>query len=140
MSGKRALVDDMLISNNFVMVKTIYVRGPTLACLAMVLVLLSIGNTPALRVITLREGRILPLYESLLSKQGTLCSTSYGNERWTVNLVPARITRRAGAPLLISFQIFDIFEIFEISTKITTFEKHLAPIELFHGIIISLFY
>ena len=28
--------------------------------------LLSIGNTPALRGITLREGRILPLYESLL--------------------------------------------------------------------------
>ena len=49
------------------------------------------------------------------------------------------ITRRAGAPLLISFQIFDIFEIFEISTKISTFGKHLAPIELFYGIIISLF-
>ena len=31
----------------------------------------------ALRVITLREGRILPLYESLLSKQEDLCSTSY---------------------------------------------------------------
>ena len=35
------------------MVMCICVRGPTLARLAMVLVLLSIGNTPALRVITL---------------------------------------------------------------------------------------
>ena len=30
------------------MVESTGVRGPTLACLAMVLVLLSIGNTPAL--------------------------------------------------------------------------------------------
>ena len=36
------------------MIKTTGVRGSTLARLAMVLVLLSIGNTPALRVITLR--------------------------------------------------------------------------------------
>ena len=39
------------------MVKTICLRGTTLARFAMVLVLLSVGNTPALRVITLREGK-----------------------------------------------------------------------------------
>ena len=44
------------------MVKSVYVRGPTLARLAMVLVLLSIGNTPALRVITLQARRSV-LYE-----------------------------------------------------------------------------
>ena len=47
----------------------------TLARLAMVLVLLSIGNTPALRVITLQAGKPL-LYESLLFKQEDLCFTS----------------------------------------------------------------
>ena len=76
------------------MVESTGVRGPTLARLATVLVLLSIGNTPALRVtlqagrsllyelllsigntpalrvITLREGRILPLYESLARRVG----------------------------------------------------------------------
>ena len=48
MSGRRALVDHVITKNKYFMVKTISVRGPTLARLAMVLVLLSIGNTPAL--------------------------------------------------------------------------------------------
>ena len=61
MSLSRALVDDISIQNNFFMVMCIYVRGPTLARLAMVLVLLSIGNTPALRV-TLQAGKPL-LYD-----------------------------------------------------------------------------
>ena len=52
MSLLRALVDDIIIKNKVFMVKTTGVRGPTLGCLAMVLVLLSIGNTPALRVMT----------------------------------------------------------------------------------------
>ena len=39
------------------MVKTTYVRGPSLARLAMVLVLLSIGNTPALRVMFQTGGK-----------------------------------------------------------------------------------
>ena len=42
------------------MVETIGVRGPTLARLAMVLVLLSIGHTPALRVIPNRGELALP--------------------------------------------------------------------------------
>ena len=63
-----------------------------------------------------------------------------GNERWTVNLVPARITRRAGAPPLKIFEIFEILEKFEISTENVNFSKPLNPIELFSGIIISLFY
>ena len=54
MSLPRQFIDAILIQNKDFMVKTIYVRGPTLARLAMVLVLLSIGNTPALRVTTLR--------------------------------------------------------------------------------------
>ena len=37
----------MKIENNIFMVETTGVRGPSLARLAMVLVLLSIGNTPA---------------------------------------------------------------------------------------------
>ena len=44
------------------MVESTGVRGSTLARLATVLVLLSIGNTPALRVITLR-GKNPLLYE-----------------------------------------------------------------------------
>ena len=40
----------------FFMVMCICVRGPTLARLAMILVLLSIGNTPALRVIMFQTG------------------------------------------------------------------------------------
>lgn len=35
-------------------------------------------NIPALRATTLRERRIFPLNESLLAKQGNLCSTSHG--------------------------------------------------------------
>ena len=68
----------------------------------------------------LRGARVTPIHRGsvLLSKQEDLCSTSYyGNERWTVNLVPARITRRAGASLSFFFEIFEIFENFEISTK-----------------------
>ena len=44
MSLLQTRVDDIYFNINISMVKTIYVRGPTLACLAMVLVLLSIGN------------------------------------------------------------------------------------------------
>ena len=44
------LFDANMISNSIFIVKTINVRGPTLARLAMVLVRLSIGGTPALRV------------------------------------------------------------------------------------------
>ena len=50
MSLLQTLVDGFLIKNNISIVETTGVRGPTLARLAMVLVLLSIGNTPALRV------------------------------------------------------------------------------------------
>ena len=39
MSLPRSLLDDIPVKNKVFMVKTIYVRGPTLACLAMVLVL-----------------------------------------------------------------------------------------------------
>ena len=42
------LSDTEIIWNNISMVKSTGVRGSTLARLAMVLVLLSIGNTPAL--------------------------------------------------------------------------------------------
>ena len=54
MSLSRELVDEIIIQKNIFMVTCTYVRGSTLARLATVLVLLSIGNTPALRVITLR--------------------------------------------------------------------------------------
>ena len=48
----KTLVDDILFQNNFFNVMCICVRGPTLARLATVSVLLSIGNSPALRIIT----------------------------------------------------------------------------------------
>ena len=49
----KTLVDEIIILKNFFMVRSIYVRGPALARLAIVSALLSIGNTPALRVILL---------------------------------------------------------------------------------------
>ena len=49
---------DSLIQNEFFMVMRTCVRGPTLASLAVVLVLLSIWNIHDLRVITL-HGRII---------------------------------------------------------------------------------
>jgi hypothetical protein len=65
----------------------------------------------------------------------------YGNERWTVNLVPARISRRAGAPPSMKLSFFSrIFEIFEISAKNVNFSKPLNPIELLRRIIISRYY
>ena len=63
MSLCRALVDSIVFQNIIFMVMCIYVRGPTLARLAMVLVLLSIGNTPALRII--RAGTRLTVHRSL---------------------------------------------------------------------------
>ena len=56
MSLFQTLVDGFLVKNKIFMVKTTGVRGPTLARLAMVLVLLSIGNTPALQVIMATTG------------------------------------------------------------------------------------
>ena len=50
MSLPRQLIDGILIKNNNVMVMCMCVRGPTLVRLAMVLVLLSSGDSPALRV------------------------------------------------------------------------------------------
>ena len=52
------MFDDISIINMIVMVKTIYVRDPTMARLATVLVLLSIGNTPALRVTLASDGNL----------------------------------------------------------------------------------
>ena len=52
----RHFLETNIIQNNIFMVKTTGVRGPTLARLAMVLVLLSIRNTPALRVIMFQTG------------------------------------------------------------------------------------
>ena len=72
----RPLVDDITIANNFFIVMCTCVRGSTLARLAVVLVLLSTGNTPALRVITFQAGKPL-LYESLIFKQEDLFTTSY---------------------------------------------------------------
>ena len=51
------------------MVKTIYVRGPTLARLAVVSVFLSIGNAPARRVITLRVGETPTLWQRAVNRQ-----------------------------------------------------------------------
>ena len=93
------------------------------------------------KITDLRGAKVTPIHRSsaLLSKQEDLCSTSYGNERWIVNQVPARITRRAGAPPSIFFAIFEILENVEISIKNVNFPKPLNPIELFPGILISLF-
>ena len=44
----RPLLDDIVIRNNFVIVENTGVRGPTVARLATVSVLLAIGNAPAL--------------------------------------------------------------------------------------------
>ena len=55
MSLPRPLINDILIRNMILMVTCTCVRGSTLARFATVFVLLSIGNTPALRV-TLRVG------------------------------------------------------------------------------------
>ena len=47
----------------------------------------------------------------------------YGNERWTVNLIPARITRRAGAFPSMELSFFRIFsELSKSRPKISTFE------------------
>ena len=87
-----------------------FFAGPSLASLAIVSVLLfereehfhstshssRRKNTPTLRVITLREGRILPLYESLLEKEEYSHSTSHYSS-WRKNTSTLRIiTRRAG--------------------------------------------
>ena len=56
------------------MVKTICVRGPTLARLAMVLVLLSIGNTPALRVTSTL--RVITLHWEYSCSTSYLCFTN----------------------------------------------------------------
>ena len=59
---------------------------------------------------------------------------TYGNERWTVNLVPARITRRAGAPALVEFlkfrdfskfsKFWPNFELLEKLASDRTFSRH----------------
>ena len=75
-----------LIKNIVLMVKTTGVRGPTLAPLAMVLVLLPIGDTPALRVITLH-------WEYS-------CSTSYDTtKRWHLDHFRAVVHQKVGAPV-----------------------------------------
>ena len=88
------------------MVTCICVRGSTLARLATVLVLLAIGNTPALRVTTLQARKpllyellgILLLYELLLFKREDLCSTSYYSS--TSHLLASKTRTSAGARLL----------------------------------------
>ena len=92
----RTLIDDKLLKNIISIVTCICVRGSTLARLAVVLLLLSIGNTPAPRV-TLREGRILPLYESLLfEKEGYFHSTSHYSSRRKNTSTLRVITLREG--------------------------------------------
>ena len=48
--------ETIMIENNYFMVTCMCVRGSTLACLAIFLVLLSLGNTSARRVINRRAG------------------------------------------------------------------------------------
>ena len=57
MSLSRPPVDHCFIQNVFIMVQSTGVRAPSLARLAMVLVLLSIENTPALRIKKYRRAR-----------------------------------------------------------------------------------
>ena len=95
MSLPRPLVDVIIIHNIIIMVKSTVVRGPSLARLAMVLVLLSIGNTPARRVITLQAGRSL-LYELLFEKEEYFHSTSHYSSRRKNTSTLQVITLRAG--------------------------------------------
>ena len=98
MSLSRALVNDICIINNLFMVESTGVRGPTLARLAMVLVLFSIGNSPALRVITLHwEYSCSTSYElSLFEKEEYFHSTSHCSSRRKNTSTSRVITLRQG--------------------------------------------
>ena len=130
MSLLRTLVDGFIIKIKIFMVKTTGVRGPTLAPFDSVLVLLFEGRTPC-----------STSYESLFKKEEYSHSTSHctsdysstshlainnGNERWTVNQVPARITRRAGAPLRKILKLCD-FEKFSKFRPKYPLSKKLQP-------------
>ena len=123
----------MIFRNYFFMVKSTVVQQPLLARLATVSVLLfswrgifcpSSYYSSSRKISALRDtflaGRCL-LYELLLFQQEDRCSTSYGHERWTVNLVTARETRRAGAPPANIFQ--KIWKFQKISSFFNFFEK-----------------
>ena len=131
MSLLRTRVDGYLIKNKISMVETTGVRDPTLAQFDSVLVLLFEGRTPystsyfhstshyssrrkntsALRV-TLREGRIFPLYESLFEKEEYSHSTSHYSSRGENTSTLRVITLRGENSLLYELLLFEKEEYF----------------------------
>ena len=105
-------------------------RGPSLAGLAIFSVLPSIGNTPALRVITLHWEHS--------------CSTSYGFFTRRVEAIRRaeratnRQPRRAGASPSTNLTSFRVFRSFRNFKK--NFRNNSDPIELVRNIIILLYY